>query len=138
MYKVIIVDDEKQIVDGLCKMIKWPELGFIVCDGGERHGSNTSYQVAQARPCYDRCAHAGHGWLKMLEHVRGNISEDMEFIILSGFSEFQYAQKAMQYNVKSYILKPIDEAQIYGILVDIKAYWKKGNKKKPEDKSLYK
>ena len=38
-----------------------------------------------------------------LKHVRENMSKDMEFIILSGYSEFQYAQKAMQYNVKNYI-----------------------------------
>lgn len=121
MYKAIIVDDEKQIVDGLCKMIKWPELGFEVC-ATARNGMEAIPLIKSHKPdlvVTDVRMPVMDG-LKMLEHVRVNISEDIEFIILSGFSEFQYAQKAMQYNVKSYILKPIDEAQIYGILVDIK------------------
>ena len=121
MYKVIIVDDEKQIVDGLCKMIKWSEFGFEVC-ATARNGMEAIQIIKSHKadlvmtdvrmPIMDG--------LKMLEYVRKNISEDMEFIILSGFSEFQYAQKALQYNVKSYILKPIDEAELYGLLIDIK------------------
>lgn len=121
MYKVIIVDDEKQIVDGLCRMIKWAEFGFEVCatarNGLEAIPLIKSHKADLVMTDVRMPVMDG---LKMLEHVRKNISEDMEFIILSGFSEFQYAQKALQYNVKSYILKPIDEAELYGILIDIK------------------
>ncbi len=123
MYRVIIVDDEKQIVDGLCRMIKWPELGFEVCatarNGMEAIPLIKSYKADLVMTDIRMPVMDG---LKMVEHVRKNISEEAEFIILSGFGEFQYAQKALQYNVKSYILKPIDEAELYGILVDIKNY----------------
>jgi two-component system response regulator YesN len=122
MYKVMIVDDEKQIVDGLCKMIKWSELGFCVC-ATARNGLEAIPLIKTHKPdlvMTDVRMPIMDG-LKMLQHVRENISEDMEFIILSGFSEFQYAQKALQYNVKSYILKPIEEAELYGLLVDIKS-----------------
>ncbi len=121
MYKVMIVDDERQIVDGLCKMINWAEFGFAVC-ATARNGMEAIPLIKAHQPdlvMTDVRMPVMDG-LKMLEHVRENISEDMEFIILSGFSEFQYAQKALQYNVKSYILKPIDETEFYSILVDIK------------------
>lgn len=121
MYKVMIVDDEKQIVDGLCKLIKWSEFGFSVC-ATARNGVEAIPLIKAHKPdlvMTDVRMPIMDG-LKMLQHVRENISEDMEFIILSGFSEFQYAQKALQYNVKSYILKPIDEAELYSILVEIK------------------
>jgi two-component system, response regulator YesN len=121
MYKVILVDDEKQITDGLARMIKWPEIGFELCA--------TARNGAEAIPLI-KSTHADlvltdvrmpeMDGLKLLEYVRKNIPGDVEFIILSGFSDFQYAQKAMQYNVKNYILKPIDEAELYGALIDIR------------------
>ncbi len=122
MYKVILVDDEKQIVDGLCKMIKWAEFGFEVC-ATARNGMEAIQLIKSHKPdliMTDVRMPVMDG-LKMLEHVRRHISDDIEFIILSGFSEFQYAQRAMQFNVKSYILKPIDEALLYGTLIDIKS-----------------
>ncbi len=122
MYKVIIVDDEKQIADGLCKMIRWSELGFTVY-GTARNGveavnllksGNVDLVIADVRmPVMDG--------IKLLEHVRTDISEDIEFIILSGFSEFKYAQKAVQYNARSYLLKPVDEDELYTTLLDIKS-----------------
>lgn len=121
MYKVIIVDDEKQIVDGLCRMIKWSELGFEVCatarNGLEAIPLIKSFKADLVMTDVRMPVMDG---LKMVEHVRKNISEETEFIILSGFSEFQYAQKALLYNVKSYILKPIDESELYEILIDVK------------------
>ncbi len=122
MYKVIIVDDEKQIADGLSKMIRWSELGFTVY-GTARNGleavnlmksGNVDLVIADVRmPVMDG--------IKLLEHVRADISEDIEFIILSGFSDFKYAQKAVQYNARSYLLKPVDEDELYTTLLDIKS-----------------
>lgn len=138
MFKVIIVDDERQIVDGLCKMIKWAEFGFEVC-ATARNGAEAIPLIKSYKPdliMTDVRMPIMDG-LKMLEYVRANISEDMEFIILSGFSEFQYAQKALQYNVKSYILKPIDEALLYGTLVDIKSILQKKEIRKSQKIKSY-
>ena len=40
----------------------------------------------------------------------------MKFVILSGYNEFHFAQTAMRYNVKNYILKPIDEDELSQLL----------------------
>lgn len=121
MYKVVIVDDEKQLIDGLSKMIKWQELGFEVA-GTARNGVEALPVIRALRPdlVVTDVRMPEMDGLQMLEHIRKQISQDMEFIILSGFSDFKYAQKALQYNVKSYILKPIDESELYGALIDIK------------------
>lgn len=121
MYKVLIVDDEKQIVDGLRRMIKWAEFGFEVC-ASARDGLEAIPLIKAHKPdlVLTDVRMPRMDGLKLLEYVRGNIPRDIEFIILSGFSEFQYAKKALQYNVKDYILKPIDEAPFYGALIDIK------------------
>lgn len=121
MYKVIIVDDEKQITDGLRKMIKWAEAGFEVC-ATARNGAEAIPLIQSLRPdlVLTDVRMPEMDGLSMLEYVRKNISGDIEFIILSGFSDFQYAQRAMQYNVKSYILKPIDDAELYAALIEIR------------------
>jgi two-component system response regulator YesN len=121
MYRIIIVDDEKQILDGLSKMIKWDDMGFEVC-AAARNGLEAIPLIREYRPdvVLTDIRMPKMDGLALLKHVRENMSKDMEFIILSGYSEFQYAQKAMQYNVKNYILKPIDEVLLYGTLVDIK------------------
>ena len=122
MYKVIIVDDEKQIIDGLRRMIKWTELGFEVV-ASARDGAEAISQIRTNRPdlVVTDIRMPEMDGLKLLELARGQFGSDIEFIILSGFSDFQYARMAMQHNVKSYILKPIDEAELYGALLDIKA-----------------
>ena len=42
-----------------------------------------------------------------------------QFIILSGYGEFEYAKKAMKYGVKHYLLKPCNELQIIESIKDV-------------------
>lgn len=44
----------------------------------------------------------------------------IDIIIISGYSEFEYARSAMKFGVKDYILKPIDKKELIGILNNIK------------------
>lgn len=55
--------------------------------------------------------------LKLIEHLRGRT---IATIVLSGFSEFEYARKALRQGVRDYLLKPIDKANLYDLLVKIK------------------
>ena len=43
----------------------------------------------------------------------------IKFVLLSGFGEFEYANRAMQYGVKHYLLKPTDEVKIGGALKEV-------------------
>ena len=56
------------------------------------------------------------GWTDQKIH---GINKDTHFIILSGYGEFEYAKKAMQYGVKHYLLKPCSEEQIIESLQDV-------------------
>ena len=102
-------------------MIKWGELGFEVC-AIARDGADAIPLIREHKPdlVLTDIRMPNMDGLKLLEHVRNSMSKDIEFIILSGYGEFQYAQKAMFHNVRNYILKPIDEVLLYGTLVDIK------------------
>ncbi|MEK3752192.1 response regulator [Paenibacillus sp. FSL E2-8871] len=51
----------------------------------------------------------------LIEQVRGHM-EDIPIAVLSGFSEFEYARRAIRHGVMDYLLKPIDKTQLYELL----------------------
>jgi len=57
------------------------------------------------------------------ESRRGGTACD--FIVLSGFSEFAYAQRATEYGVRSYMLKPIDQKELSAKIEELQAEWER-------------
>jgi two-component system response regulator YesN len=53
----------------------------------------------------------GLSGLELIQKIR-KVHSDVEFIILSGYGEFEFAREAMQYGVHHYLLKPCNEEQI--------------------------
>lgn len=47
-------------------------------------------------------------------------SSEAEFILLSGYAEFEYAKKAMELGIRYYLMKPLDEEELYWILEKIR------------------
>ena len=65
----------------------------------------------------------GLSGLELIERMH-EINKDMQFIILSGYNEFEYAKTAMQYGVRHYLLKPCSEQQIIDSIKEIKQdFW---------------
>ena len=52
-------------------------------------------------------------------------SSDTEFVLVSGYSDFQYAQQAIRLGVNEYLLKPVDAEQLGGVLEKLQAIVKK-------------
>ena len=53
-----------------------------------------------------------------------------KFILLSGYSDFEYAQAALKYGVVDYLLKPVNEKELNDILMKIKKKMRTGICKK--------
>lgn len=109
MLKVLIVDDEPIIRDGLKIFIDWQKYGYEVC-GEAANGKDGVLKTEELEPdlvIVDIKMPVMDG-LRMIEALR-NKDINIKFIVLTGYSEFQYAKKALEYGVSSYILKPIDE-----------------------------
>ena len=116
MKKVLIVDDEKLSRDYLCSLIDWQAYGFD-CVHTAENGLDVYNMVVENR--YDLILTdirmPGINGLKLIEKIQ-SIPHNPEFIIISGYSEFEYAQTAMRYGVKHYLLKPVEEYEITQIL----------------------
>ncbi|MGN1203456.1 MAG: response regulator [Lachnospiraceae bacterium] len=120
MYKVLIVDDEALIRDGLKQIIEWESLGFTIC-GEASNGEDAEAEIMTKLP--DLILMDIRMPRKMgLEVVASVRQKDFKgkFIILSGYSDFKYAQEAIRYGVEYYLTKPIDEDELLTCVNTIK------------------
>lgn len=121
MISVLLVDDEIHVCELLRAMINWEALGFSVM--GTAHDGNEALDIiksGQPDLVITDIRMPGYDGLELVALVKQN-NEQTEFIIISGYSEFEYAQTAMKYGVGDYLLKPIQEEQLTEALQRIKA-----------------
>ncbi|MGI6123541.1 MAG: response regulator transcription factor [Acetivibrionales bacterium] len=106
MYKVIIVDDEERIVEGLQKVVDWKNYGCEVVD--------TAYDAksgAQRIRCHNPdilfmdIKMPGIDGLTMLAGLKGEFP-NMQITVLTGHRDFEYAQRALHIGVTRFLLKP--------------------------------
>lgn len=116
MFKVMIVEDEKAIRNGLAHLIDWERCECeIVClaeDGQQAMEYLGSHRVDIL---FTDIRMSQVDGLELLKYVHEKHEHIVAFVI-SGYSEFEYAQAAIRYNVCDYILKPIEEQQLYALL----------------------
>lgn len=112
MKKVMLVDDEVFITDGLMAIIDWAGLGLEVVhratNGEEAIRKYNDNPVDIIVTDINMPIKTG---LELVQEVK-SINPNVKFIILSGYDEFSYAQKAITYGVENYILKPINEEEL--------------------------
>ncbi|MCM3781612.1 response regulator [Neobacillus mesonae] len=111
-FKVLLIDDEPLALEGLQLMIPWENLGFEVCgvctNGAE--GLNRLEELGPDLVMVDIHMPVMDG-LEMIEEWRRRGNQSTRFIILTGYSDFYYARKALKFKVSQYLLKPLDEEQ---------------------------
>ena len=111
MYKVIIVEDEDIIRKGLVYSVPWAEMDCNVV-GEAANGIEGLELIREHNPdiaVIDINMPVMDGF-QMLE----NSYEQYNYapIILSGYSDFEYAKRAIHYGVKGYLLKPLNMADM--------------------------
>ncbi len=113
MYSVVIVDDEKGIVEGLKALFKreLPLCSVVGCAFDGTEGYEICMEIVPDIVITDIRMLQCDG-LEMIDRLiaKGCISK---FIILSGYSEFEYAKKGIQLGVKFYINKPVEEEELH-------------------------
>lgn len=117
MVKVLVVDDEPFVRQGLKSIIDWNEYGFELC--GEAENGLAALEAIEAHQPHLVITDIKMPGLDGLELIRKATYElkcTSKFIILTGYEDFNYAKTAIKYNVKGYILKPVEESELIDIL----------------------
>ena len=113
MVKLLICDDEVKICRLINNLINWEELGVEVV--GMANDGLTAMRIAdEQKPdiIITDIRMPGMDGLDMIRRIREQ-KMDTDFIIISGYRQFDYAQKAIRYGVEDYIVKPINEKELY-------------------------
>ena len=112
MYRVILVDDEAWVLSGLEELIPWEEMGFSIaacCQSGkEALDAITAYG---ADAVFTDIRMADMTGLELIEAVSAR-KIPVEFVIISAYSDFEVARKAITYGAFSYLLKPLDDEEM--------------------------
>lgn len=136
MYRLIIVDDETLILNGLQNFIDWQSIGFELTgcfDTGETALAYILQNPVDAvlsdikMPQFDG--------IKMVETLRKSGKPDIIVVFLSGYNDFVLAQSSIRLGVFDYILKPSDPKKIKEVFARVKTNLdQKAQKIKEEEK----
>lgn len=118
--KVLIADDEMKVCKLIQHLVDWDALEMEIVDivnDGEAAlkvicDCKPDIVITDIRmPVYDG-----------LELIRRGkeINPDINFIVISGYSQFEYAQQAIKYGVKDYLLKPLKKRELESVLSEIR------------------
>ncbi len=120
MHKLIIVDDEKIIRDGLDSYFKSYDSGFEVV--GVFENATLALDFLRKHPCDVVFTDIRMDKMSGLDLAKAVYDEKMKtlLVLISGYGEFEYAQKALKYKVFDYILKPVRFKQLDELLKRLK------------------
>jgi len=117
MYKILAVDDEPLICEGLKDFFPWHHYGFIF--GGCAYNGSQATELLRSDTYHlvitDVRMPVMDG-ISLTEYVKRHFP-NIQVIILSGHKDFEYAQKAMRLGASGYLLKPIQKNEFRELLI---------------------
>ncbi|MCD9024998.1 response regulator transcription factor [Cohnella silvisoli] len=116
MYKVLLVDDENLVIKSLEAGVDWKKSGFSVA-GKANNGIKALQLVNELKPhiVFTDIRMPGMSGLELIKKIK-ELDKDIQIIVISGYAEFAYVQKSLNYGVLGYCLKPFDDYEIDTLL----------------------
>lgn len=118
-YTVLVVEDEINQRRALVERVEWEKAGFEVI-GQAENGAEALDKVEQLEPdlIFTDIKMPLISGLELAAKVR-ELRPATQIVILSGYDSFEYARTAINYNIISYLLKPISSSELSEQLFDI-------------------
>lgn len=120
MFKLLIVDDEEIEREGMANCISWEEYGIELA-GTAWNGAEGLEKIKKLHPdivLTDIKMPSMNG-IELIRQTKKKYP-NVEFIVLSGYGEYEFTSQAMEEGVRHYLLKPCDEEQISKVLDKVK------------------
>jgi YesN/AraC family two-component response regulator len=112
MFKVLLVDDEPVILEGLRKIVPWADYN---CETPEtaRDGLDAREKIETLRPdiVFTDIKMPNEDGLTLIAALRSSYP-NMQIALLTGYRNFEYAQAAIKFGVARFLLKPSKMTEI--------------------------
>lgn len=120
MYRLFIVDDEDMEREAMVDFIPWEKFDIEVV-GTAWNGLDAFEQIQKKQPdivLTDIMMPVMNG-IELIKKTKATFPE-IEFIVLSGYGEYEFTSQAMEEGIRHYVLKPFDEDKILNALNKLK------------------
>ncbi|MBM7585601.1 two-component system response regulator YesN [Bacillus pakistanensis] len=119
MFKVLLVDDEPLIIEGMKALIPWEDYGLEVAgeayDGTHalKQLQETSFDIVLTDIKMPKMT-----GLELITHCK-ELNSRTKFIVLSGYQEFDYIKKGLELGIENYLLKPVNEDELINTIGNV-------------------
>ena len=120
MLRVVLADDENKVILLMRKLIDWEALGDEIV-GTANDGLRALELVGEKQPhlLITDVRMPGCDGIELIQKAKA-LQPKLHFIVVSGYRKFEYAQSALKYGVEDYLLKPLKQEELTGILLRLK------------------
>ncbi|NHN34195.1 response regulator transcription factor [Paenibacillus agricola] len=118
--QLLIVDDHPGQVDSMALTIPWMDYGVEAVY--KAYSANEALETIKKQDIdimITDIRMPGMNGLELIHSVR-MISEKIRCVLMSGFSDFEYAKQAIQYKTAGYLMKPVDTAELIALIEQIR------------------
>lgn len=120
MIKVLIVDDEPKLREGLRTLIPWEEEGYtVVATAANGFEALEKFHTFAPKLIVADIRMPGMDGLELIAELRKQ-NANCHVLILSGYADFEYAKRAISCHIDGYLLKPVDEEELISYLQELR------------------
>ena len=116
MRRLLLVDDEETIRKGIRTIIERAGTGFsqvLECSNGQEALDIVASQAIDLVVLDIRMPEMDG--VTFMQRTQG-LKNRPKFIVVSGYSDFEYAQESLKHGAKAYLLKPLDNNELVDII----------------------
>ncbi|MFR4429207.1 MAG: response regulator [Blautia faecis] len=120
MYRILLVDDEILVRDAIKENIDWKSMDCQLV--GDCENGKQAADFVKSHPVDIVLTDILMPYMDGMElsHFLHDNYPEIVIVIFSGFGEFEYAKKAIQYNVSEYMLKPVTAMELREVIGKMK------------------
>lgn len=132
MFRVLIVDDEPIIKKSITKLIQMEHSNFKIINTADN--GKEALQIAEKELpdlVITDVRMPGMDGIQLIKKL-SNLKKKMKVVMISGYDEFDYVQKALRFGAVDYILKPIKPSLFHEVIQKVEVLLHQDNLLKPE------
>ncbi len=134
MYRLVIVDDEEKIVEGIANLFPWEQIGFDVAYFSK---GTAAHDYICTHPVDVLMSDVEMPDLNGIELCGLVQDKNIKVVFISSYQNYEYLRSAIQYQVEDYLLKPIKSGDLLNCFGKIKEKLDKENQISTEETPTY-